>query len=1257
MGNNGQKITGPGDLVVVGSSAGGIEALSILVSTLPVDFPAPIVLAQHLDPSRPSSLDSILQRRTQLPVEVVSVNSQLEAGKIYVVPSNRHVAITNGHVSIQGDHAKRPRPSVDLLLTSAAGIYGERLIAVILTGSGSDGAAGAIEVKSQGGTVIVQNPQTARYPSMPLALPPTVIDVEADIEQIGPILYDLLMGTKVPEPEERTENVLHSILERINHQASVDFRPYKTSTILRRIGRRMTVTHCKTMHDYLEYLRVHPDEVGELVKAFLINVTQFFRDMDAFMYLKNEILPRLIEQARSQDRVLRFWTAGCSTGEEPYSLAMLLTEALDMELPDWNIKVFATDVDESAITFARRGIYSENLLKNVPPEYRERFFERVDHGYRIEKSLRQMVIFGHQDLSRSAPFPRIDLVMCRNVLIYFTPELQNYVLNQFAFSLGNDGFLFLGKAETVRPNQSYYELINKSWKVYHCKGNALGLAHRQNVSERRMLQVERQNGSSYKAMKNGPTDAEPPPLALELGQLRHFSELLLRFLPVGVIVIDRNYHIITANGAGRRLLGMRDITNDQDFLHSARGIPYTEVRNAIDAVFRERTTVTLPEVELDSVAAGGTHRFVFLSIVLMQFEPGTPDVAAISVTDVTEQVQTQRQLEAAQAEQSQLMGELATANKRLNDVNKELLDANEELQVANEELVLTHEELQATIEEFETTNEELQATNEELETSNEELQATNEELETTNDELRARTGELQEMSNMLESERVRLAEMVELAPFYIIVLRGPELIVEAYNPRYAELLAEHLAPGKTLEEAFGAYSEVGQIVTGTAREVYTRDIVLSTPRTFPSFSEMSEEYTGQNFVHTIVPSHDALGKVTGVIIYSIDETEQRAQEIEEESRKLKLIFDHSDITALALYDAQTSELMLGSPRYLDIVASLHRLDRNQLIGGKWQELTMVIQDNSQPSPWDTLLTTREVQRLPELHLHLTPDGPESIWVWTLTPISSVNQEGVRYILVSAIEISEQVHIREEVEQLNQLKDDFISLASHELRTPLTAIMGNTEIMQRNLLRLVQGANGASETTVGRNVLEQQQHTVESILHQSLRLNKLIDEMLDIARVQGKQLELQRQEHVQLVALVRRAIENQATISHRRITLETNAEEVSGTWDDARIEQVINNLLSNAIKYSPVDDPVTVNIERTASEAVVSVRDHGKGIGEEQQDHIFERYYRARTDINHGVEGLGLGLYIAHEIIHLHGGRMWLESHRGEGSTFYLSLPL
>src|SRR3989440_11858154 len=305
---------------------------------------------------------------------------------------------------------------------------------------------------------------------MPLALPPTVVDFEVEIEQIGPLLSDLLTGVNTRLPEEKTEDVLRNILEQVSRQASIDFRPYKTTTILRRIGRRMTITHNRTMQDYLEYLKAHPEEVGELVKAFLINVTQFFRDPDAFVALRNDILPQIIAQARERDRVLRIWTAGCATGEEPYSLAMILTDLLEAELPEWSVKIFATDLSETVINFARRGLYAENVLSGVPTAYRDRYFERADHGYRITKSLRQIVIFGQQDLTRSAPFPRIDLLLCRNVLIYFTPELQDYVLTQFSFSLMPGGYLFLGKAETVRPTQTYFELVNKHWKLYRCVG-------------------------------------------------------------------------------------------------------------------------------------------------------------------------------------------------------------------------------------------------------------------------------------------------------------------------------------------------------------------------------------------------------------------------------------------------------------------------------------------------------------------------------------------------------------------------------------------------------------------------------------------------------------------------------------------------------------------------------------------------------------------------------------------------------------------
>ncbi len=1249
----------PDDLVVVGSSAGGVEALSVLVGTLPANFPAPIVLAQHLDPTRPSSLDTILQRRSVLPVEVITSSSKLEVGKIYVVPANRSVAIRDHRVEVQEDRARRPRPSVDALLSTAAEAYGERLIAVILTGSGSDGAAGAVDVKNAGGIVVVQDPKTARYPSMPLALPPTVVDFEADIERIGPLLYDLLTGVALPHLEEKTDDILRSILEQVNRQASIDFRSYKTSTILRRISRRMAVTHNRSLGDYAQYLAQHPEEIGELVKAFLINVTQFFRDPDAFAYLKNEILPILVAQARERDRVLRFWTAGCATGEEPYSLAMLLTDLLGAELAQWSVKIFATDLDDAAIAFARRGVYSESLLKSVPAEYRERFFERIDHGYRISKTLRQMVIFGQQDLSKSAPFPRINLVMCRNVLIYFTPELQDYVLSRFAFSLYPNGYLFLGKAETVRPLQSYYELVNKHWKVYRCTGNALPAVARPGQSDMRSLEGY-SPGRLVRVTGKQQLDQESAS-SLELERLRRFDELLLRFLPVGVVVLNRTYTILATNAAARRLLGLRDMGTEQDFLHSVRGIPYSAVRSTIDAVFRERNPVTLAEVELTN-PLGGNGRFVCLSMAVMQMEAGSPDLAVVSVTDVTEQVQVRRQLEAVQTEQAQLVNELATANKRLNDVNKELMDANEELQIANEELVLTHEELQATIEEFETTNEELQATNEELETNNEELQATNEELETTNEELRARTGELQELSNMLESERVRLTEMVELAPFYIMVLRGPTLLVETFNPRYAPLLEGRAVQDRPLEEVFELFWEAGMPLVLLAREVYKQDAVRTTPRTLTHVPNAQGELVESYFVYTMVPSHDASGRVSGVIIYAMDETMQRAQEIEEERQRLKLVFDNASMAALALFDAQSTELIMGSQRYLDIVAYLCKIDQGSLVGCKWQELAFVAPDETIQA-WNTVLESRQPLHLAEIHLKLPPDEQETVWYCKLIPILDQEKENtIRFVLFSAVEITEQVQARQEMERLNRLKDDFLSLASHELRTPLTSMQGNAQLLQRRVKRWEKSA-GSSKGTSELN-FEEANLILDRVIYQINRMNKLIDEMLDITRIRGELFQLKIRKNVDIVELARRVIEQYTNIAGHPLTLETSQEAIAGNWDETRIEQVLNNLVSNAIKYSPPGKPVVIGIERhsggeggRSDEVVVWVRDQGPGISEEKQAHVFDRFYRVQDDKQSSIEGLGLGLYIAREIVALHGGRMWVESKEGAGSTFYFALPL
>lgn len=711
-------------LVVIGSSAGGIEALLVLVSSLPENFPMPIVLAQHLDPNRTSNLGAILQRHTSLPVIEITAHTHLETGKIYVVPANCHVTMNDGYVETQEDTLGRPKPSVDLLLSSAAKVYGERLVAVILTGTGSDGAAGAIEVKHAGGVVIIQNPETARFSGMPLALPPTIVDFQVDLERIGLVLYKLFTGIYLP-PDEQQGEVLGDLLQFLKDQLHINISIYKASALLRCMGYRMLAINTSTMRDYLNYLKQVPAESVELVKLLLAAYPHFFRDLDAFAYLKSTVLPELVARGYDRHCVLRCWSAGCATGEDAYSLAMLLADLLGAELPRWSIKIFATDLNQAAITFARCGLYPENLLQGLSPGYKEQFFDRADHGYHVKKMLRQMVVFGAYDLASSTPFPGIDLIMCRNVLSYFTPETQERILAQFAFSLFPGGYLLLDKTEAIRPSSRLYRAVKRDMNVYRCVNKALLEAHLSGTPALTKQPFQgRLSSQTLLALGKQHEEVQAPRPGFDPGQLRHFNELLFRSLPNGIVVVDRSYHIVTANTIARRLLRLSSDGSEQDFLHSASGIPYTEVRAAIDRAFEEDKVITLPEVELNASAGGSGH---FVELAIGPIQSGTAadvELAVISIIDMTEQVHTRRRMEALQTEQTQLVRELGASNKRLDEVNKALVET-------NEDMILIQEDLQAKLEELETAYEESQANLEEFETNHEELQSTHEALRET----------------------------------------------------------------------------------------------------------------------------------------------------------------------------------------------------------------------------------------------------------------------------------------------------------------------------------------------------------------------------------------------------------------------------------------------------------------------------------------------------------------------------------------------
>jgi two-component system, chemotaxis family, CheB/CheR fusion protein len=828
-------------LVVAGASAGGVEALITLVGTLPRDFPAPVVIAQHLDPNRTSQLGTILERHTSLRVVTVEKQVALEDGTIYVVPADHHVQITDNDITISWDGDRRPKPSIDRVLRSAAEIYGERLIAVILTGMGSDGQAGAQEVKKHGGTVIIQDPATAAYPSMPRSLSPTIVDMSVPIERIGPLLYDLLTNALVPErdsPEtaEQAEQLFGGFLQQVRDVSGIDFGSYKRGTIQRRIQRRMAMVGATTLSDYIAYVNRHDTEYQRLVSSFLIKVTEFVRDQELFDTLEQDILPALVDRARqSQSKELRIWSAGCATGEEPYSLAILVSEVLGDTFDSLDIKIFATDLDTDAIAFARRGHYPAASLANLPPRLRKRYFIEHEDGYEVSRTIRGPVVFGEHDLSQRAPFPRIDMVVCRNVLIYFTRELQQRTLRLFAFSLRTGGYLVLGKSETITPFPDSFVSEYAQVKIFRRQGERLlippPLGNENTpdaVSRRAWVQRNHRNLTS-----------ELSRIQQELQLAHRTSDNLLLKLPIGVIVVDQRYDIQEINSAARRLLSIYQNAIGEDVVHLAANLPPRILRAAIDRTVLEQETVILEEVPMEDVQAGEQ---VFLQISCYpQIHEDKEKVDAyvlLLVQDVTrtvqnrKQVQTERDQQQALTEQlqqqiteltqrntnlnikvTQLQQQLETLEQahaqsekaleqqkeqivRLQQVNQELVQANEDLsntnqqlRIMNDEFLMTSEEAQASTEEIETLSEETQATNEELETLNEEFQGTIEELTTTVNDLTARNNAMKQEIGWLDFHNAALHVLIQhISDAAIVVAADGKVLF--INEAYVALLEQ-----------------------------------------------------------------------------------------------------------------------------------------------------------------------------------------------------------------------------------------------------------------------------------------------------------------------------------------------------------------------------------------------------------------------------------------------------------------------------------
>ncbi|MEW6110656.1 MAG: chemotaxis protein CheB [Thermodesulfobacteriota bacterium] len=733
-------------IVGIGASAGGLEAFEQFFNNMPPDSGMAFVLVQHLDPTHKSILTDLIQTYTRMKVREVEDGIKVEPNHVYVIPPNSDMAILHGRLHLMEPSAPRGlRQPIDFFFRSLSEDRQEKAICIVFSGTGTEGTLGLREIKGQGGMVMVQDPATAKYDGMPRsAIATGLVDYILPPDKMPEQLIAYVRHPFTKEPgkapvvEPDSTNSLQKILILIRSRTGNDFSLYKNSTIIRRIERRIAIHEIANLSEYLRYLREYPEEVDTLFKELLIGVTNFFRDAEAFEALKRKVIPLLFENKRDEQSTLRVWVPGCSTGEEAYSLAMLLQEHMEQIKRDVKVQIFATDIDNGAIEAARSGIYPHGIAVDVAPDRLRRFFTKHDNAYHVKKAVRDMVVFAVQNVITDPPFSKLDLISCRNLLIYMGSELQKKVLPIFHYSLHKGGFLFLGTSETVGDFSDLFPSLDRKWKIFQRKDTdvpaAIGVeiptiaAHAVNL----LPAVEARGGRPFARITNQ-----------ELAE-----RSLLNAYGASGVLINEKADILYFHGETANYLNPPVGEAEFNALAMAREGLKLELANAIRKAIAGKETVRQDNVR---VKPDGERAFVNL-VVRPIWEP--PSKRGLFMV-VFEQVKPE-EVEARVPSTTTAPQEGADA--RVKQLEHELASTREYLQTTIEELETTNEELKSTNEELQSSNEELQSTNEELETSKEEQQSVNEELVTVNSELQQKIDALSkandDMNNLLAATQI-----------------------------------------------------------------------------------------------------------------------------------------------------------------------------------------------------------------------------------------------------------------------------------------------------------------------------------------------------------------------------------------------------------------------------------------------------------------------------------------------------------------------
>ena len=827
-------------MVAIGASAGGLEAFTQLLSHLPATTGMAFVLVQHLDPNQPSLLSEIMGRTTEMPVLEVVDGVAIAPNQVYVIPPNTAMTIESGTLRLQ----PRPRSrtgshAIDNFFSALALERGNRAIGVVLSGADADGTLGLEAIKAAGGITFSQSEASAKFSSMPhMAIATGQVDFIQTPKEIAETLASLSAHpyVAIPSPVEAVpqegDNALATILALLKRATKIDFAQYKPTTVQRRIFRRMALHHLASLESYGQYLQANPDEVQALHQEMLIGVTSFFRDGEVFSALEKTVFPALLREHNS-DQPLRIWVAGCSTGEEAYSIAIGLLEYLGRHSASQPIQIFATDVSERAIEVARFGWYSPNQVSDVSPGRLQRFFVPADGGYQVNKVVRELCIFACQNLITDPPFSRLDLISCRNVLIYFGAALQNKVLPMFHYGLKPNGFLLLGSSETTGEFSYLFSLVDSRYKLYAKQSSSLPL------------------NFNFDPTTYTPSPQTPQPdLAcdrspdIDLYALAD-QTVLNRYSPAGVLVNDR-LEILQFRGQtgaylepapGRASLNLMTMAKDglrldlRTALYQAQQTSQVVQRRSLVLTSGDRPhPVQIEIVPLKPHPSGKAYYLVL-------FTDSRSDSAA-AVTTADADPAAALEMNQYFQENLALQQDLDTTRSHLQSIIQEQEATNQDLRAANEEIL--------------SSNEELQSTNEELQTAKEEIQATNEELSTINDELYRRNAETTRISDDFQN----LLSSIHIP----ILMLEDDLRIRRFTPTAAALF--NLIPG-----------DVGRPLGDINHRLAVDDLearILAVINTLEQSSQEIQDQDGRWYDLRIRPYRTLDNRIDGAVLVLVD---------------------------------------------------------------------------------------------------------------------------------------------------------------------------------------------------------------------------------------------------------------------------------------------------------------------------------------------------------------------------------------------------